>query len=115
MSLGLAFARALAMLMTYSISTYLVLIAAFAGGSYYTYVAYFPAPKSKKPQPPRQEKVVTAATGSATGTYEEEWIPEHHLKKTRARKTVVTSGEEVSTGETSGAEGRKKRGKGKKQ
>lgn len=82
------------------------------GVSYYAYLTYAPAPKAKKPKR-RQEVSAPAATatGTSAGGYEEEWIPEHHLKKPKARRTAASSVEEVSTGETSGTEGRKRKGR----
>ena len=54
-----------------------------------------------------------AVTATGAGGYQEEWIPEHHLKKTaRGKKTgVASSGDELSGGETSGAESKKKKGR----
>jgi len=100
------------------ISTYLI-VAAFLGGvSYFIYLTYFPAKKAKKSKRSRPE--ISAPTSKVTVTssgarYEEEWIPEHHLKKTKTRKpTAASSGEDVSGVETSGTEGRRGKGKGKK-
>jgi len=92
--------------------TYLIVIGFLGGGAYLTYLSYFP--KSKKP------KVVAPAGASApgpivatsSGGYEEEWIPEHHLKKTK-KSGVATSDAETSGGEVSGKEGPRRR-KGRK-
>jgi len=82
------------------------------GVSYYVYLAYLPAPKAKKPKRHQEVSTPTAtATGTTAGGYEEEWIPEHHLKKPKARKTAASSGDEVSIGQTSGTEGRKRKGR----
>lgn len=91
-------------------------MAAFIGGtSYFIYLTYFPTTKvkkSKRVRPDASAPTNIAAVSSTGARYEEEWIPEHHLKKPKARKpTVVSSGDEVSGGETSGTE---KRRKGKK-
>ncbi|KAL4062849.1 hypothetical protein V8B97DRAFT_1916091 [Scleroderma yunnanense] len=94
------------------ISTYIIVAAMLGGVSYYVYVTYLPAPKVKKSK--RRQEVNTpaaTATGTSVGGYEEEWIPEHHLKKPKARKTAASSGEEVGAGETSGTEGRKRKGR----
>lgn len=80
------------------------------------------------PKPKRSRKPVSAnggkdaisspvgtVTASGVGGYEEEWIPQHHLKKTRAGKKAdgaLTSGDEMSNlsgGDTSGGEGRKRK------
>lgn len=92
------------------ISTYLIVAAMLGGASYYAYLTYFPTPKVKNPKR-RQEGSSPAATATGVGTtgYDEDWIPEHHLKKPKARKTAVSSGEEPSTGETSTTEGRKRK------
>ncbi|KAI6099699.1 hypothetical protein F5141DRAFT_391673 [Pisolithus sp. B1] len=92
------------------ISTYLIVAAMLGGASYYAYLTYFPALKVKNPKR-RQEGSAPAATttGASTTGYDEDWIPEHHLKKPKARKTAVSSGEEPNTGETSATEGRKRK------
>ncbi|KAI6039813.1 hypothetical protein EDC04DRAFT_2894750 [Pisolithus marmoratus] len=92
------------------ISTYLIVAAMLGGASYYAYLTYFPTPKIKNPKR-RQEGNAPAATATGTSTtgYDEDWIPEHHLKKPKARKAAVNSGEEPSAGETSTAEGRKRK------
>ncbi|KAI6155555.1 hypothetical protein BKA82DRAFT_4079946 [Pisolithus tinctorius] len=92
------------------ISTYLIVAAILGGGSYYAYLTYLPVPKVKNPKR-RQEGTTPAATatGTSTGGYDEDWIPVHHLKKPKAKKVAVGSGEEPSAGETSGTEGRKRK------
>jgi hypothetical protein len=55
---------------------------------------------------------VTTATPILASGYQEEWIPEHHLRKGKSRKTggAVSSGDEqsgLSGGEASGAEGKR--------
>ena len=92
-----------------------MIVAAFLGGSsYFIYSTYFPVTKAKKSKRVRPE-AAPASTITATSSgarYEEEWIPEHHLKKPKARKpTAASSGEEVSAGETSGTEGKRRRGR----
>jgi hypothetical protein len=98
-----------------SISTYLIVAAFLGGASYFLYLTYFPAAKPKKAKRVRPDASAPVSTVTVTASgarYEEEWIPEHHLKKPKARKpTTVSSGEEVSGGETSGTEGRRRKGK----
>lgn len=93
-----------------------MIVTAFLGGaSYFIYLTYMPAKKVKKSKRSRPE--ISAPTGKVTVTssgarYEEEWIPEHHLKKTKTRKpTTASSAEDVSGAETSGAEGRRRKGR----
>lgn len=93
-------------------STYLIVLGILGGGAYFTFLSLFP--KSKKPRfaapPDVGAPVAVGATGS--GGYEEEWIPEHHLKKTK-KTGAITSDVETSGGEASGKEGPRRR-KGRK-
>ncbi|KAF9490779.1 hypothetical protein BDN71DRAFT_147005 [Pleurotus eryngii] len=74
-----------------------IIVAAFCGGlGYFAYISF--VPQAKKPRG------------------KEEWIPEHHLKRSKAGKkdggfTTGTSGDEPSGGEVSGTEGRKRKTK----
>ncbi|KDQ53192.1 hypothetical protein JAAARDRAFT_72701 [Jaapia argillacea MUCL 33604] len=97
------------------ISTYLMLIAILGGLSYVAYQTFAPAPKkSRKPKPAQVSAPVTV-TATGAGGYQEEWIPEHHLKKAaKVRKVgVVSSGDELETSgaETSGNEGKRRKGR----
>lgn len=92
--------------------TYAIVLGLVGGLGYYAYLTFVPQPKKRK------APVVSAPVGTVTATgaggYQEEWIPEHHLKKSKTRKTktgAVTSGEETSGAELSGTEGRKRKGK----
>ena len=84
-----------------SVSTYLV-VAALLGGL--TYVAYLTfVPHSKKPRKPTASAPVNAPVATTSGGYQEEWIPEHHLKKPKSGRKqggVVSSGDELSGGES---------------
>jgi hypothetical protein len=85
------------------LSTYLILISLIGGGAYFTYHAFFPAKRSK-PSKASISKPVNPLTPTPTsqGTYEEEWIPAHHLKKAK-KDGALSSGDESA--------GEKKRGK----
>ncbi|KAH9838362.1 uncharacterized protein C8Q71DRAFT_704888 [Rhodofomes roseus] len=95
------------------LSTYLVVSLLLGGLGYYAYLSFVPQPKKKRA--PAVSAPVGTVTATGAGGYQEEWIPEHHLKKTKARKTrssgVVNSGDETSGTEFSGTEGRKRKGK----
>lgn len=56
---------------------------------------------------------VGSVTASGAGGYEEEWIPEHHLKLRAGKKKAgaLSSGDELSGGETSGTEGKRRKGR----
>lgn len=83
------------------------------------YIAYLNlVPQSKKSRPKRTAPSTTStpdasSTASGAGGYQEEWIPEHHLRKPKSGKKASgfasgTSGDEL---EVSGTEGRKRKGK----
>lgn len=97
------------------LSTYLVVFAALAGVSYATYNAYVPSQKPKRRRPTEVSAPVGTVTASGSGGYQEEWIPEHHLKKTKGKKTkpdnVAVS--EESSSDVNGTEGKRTK-KGKK-
>ena len=98
------------------ISTYLIVIAALGGLSYAAYQAYVPQLKPRRKRPAEVSAPVGTVTATGASGYQEEWIPEHHLKKAKGKKTkgngIASSGEEVS-GEESGGNARRTR-KGKK-
>jgi hypothetical protein len=91
----------------------LVIAAILGGSSYFVYFSLFPPSKKQraKRQVPTPSSDTVTTAGSSTG-YQEEWIPVHHLKKGKTSKTA-TSGDELSGGEASATEGKKRR-KGKK-
>ncbi|KAK7690619.1 hypothetical protein QCA50_005718 [Cerrena zonata] len=93
--------------------TYLIVLGFFGGIGYYAYLTFVPQPKKRKTVAPVSAPVGTV-TATGAGGYQEEWIPEHHLKKPKQRKStkgVATSGDETSGTELSGTEGRKRKGK----
>ncbi|KAI0261491.1 hypothetical protein BC834DRAFT_465749 [Gloeopeniophorella convolvens] len=98
------------------LSTYAVVLAILSGLGYVAYLSFVPQPKQKKTKPAVSAPVGTV-TATGAGGYQEEWIPEHHLRKSKVRKGgVVNSGDELSGlsgGEVSGTEG-KRRGKPRK-
>lgn len=89
------------------LATYLISLSFLGGIGYAVYSTLFPSrtvrPKSKKVENISEPIGSVLATGS--GGYQEEWIPEHHLKKTKRTKSSgggLTSGDE--SGIDSGAE-----------
>ncbi|KAJ7638381.1 hypothetical protein FB45DRAFT_988472 [Roridomyces roridus] len=102
------------------ISTYLVAIALLGGLVYVAYQSFAPKRTSrprKKPAASAVSAPVGAVTATGAGGYQEEWIPDHHLRKSKSKKGGnVTSGDELS--EMSGAElsssEKKSKGKGRK-
>jgi len=94
-------------------TTYAIVLALLSGLGYYAYFTFVPQPKKRRTAPAVSAPVGTV-TATGAGGYQEEWIPEHHLKKPKARKMksgIATSGEETSGAELSGTEGRKRKGK----
>ncbi|KAG1785698.1 uncharacterized protein HD556DRAFT_1420643 [Suillus plorans] len=96
-------------------STYLIVFAAFAGVTYTAYNAYVPSQKPKRKRPTQVSAPIGPVTASGSSGYQEEWIPEHHLKKTKGKKTKPDSVavSEESSSEANGTEGKRTR-KGKK-
>ena len=94
-----------------------MVLAILGGLSYIAYLSFVPQTKQKKSAPiPKLETTVTA---TGTGGYQEEWIPEHHLRKTKARKGrgAASSGDEqsgVSGAEASGTDGKRRSNRIKK-
>lgn len=96
-------------------STYLVVAALLGGAGYYAYVTLVPQPKRKTRPAADVSAPVGTVTATGAGGYQEEWIPAHHLKKSKVKRAAsgtLTSGDEASTGaELSGTEGRKRKSK----
>jgi len=93
------------------LSTYVMVLAILGGLGYVAYLSFIPQSKPKKTAPIPTPASTVTATGA--GGYQEEWVPEHHLRKTKARKVrgVVSSGDEqsgVSGAEVSGTEGKRR-------
>jgi hypothetical protein len=94
-----------------------MVLAILGGLGYVAYLSFVPQTKQKKAVPTSTPESTVTATGA--GGYQEEWIPEHHLRKTKARKGrgVVSSGDEqsgVSGAEASGPEGKQRSNRLKK-
>jgi len=98
------------------VTTYLMVTAVLGGLLYIAYLSFMPKKsRSKRTAPSTVSTPVTSATATGAGGYQEEWIPEHHLRKPKSGKKASgfasgTSGDE-HTAETSGTEGRKRKGK----
>ncbi|KAK2460923.1 hypothetical protein APHAL10511_007393 [Amanita phalloides] len=98
------------------ISTYIIVFAFLGGISYYAYLTLFPQTKKPRSKQAVRSSAPVSAVATGMGGYEEEWIPEHHLKKSKGGKKLSsaisgTSGEELSGGDVSGVEGRRKKGR----
>ena len=93
--------------------------AIFGGLLYIAYLSFVPQSKKSRPKRTNTRIVstpVASTSATSTGGYQEEWIPEHHLKKPKSGKKTSgfasgTSGDELSTNDASGTEGRKRKGK----
>ncbi|KXN91680.1 Increased recombination centers protein 22-2 [Leucoagaricus sp. SymC.cos] len=97
-------------------STYLVVAGFFGGLSYFAYLTFAPQPKKRtKKSTPAVSAPAGTVTATGAGGYQEEWIPEHHLRKGKKTKqtsaTSGTSADELSGAEISGAEGKKRKGR----
>ncbi|KAI0058773.1 hypothetical protein BV25DRAFT_1829769 [Artomyces pyxidatus] len=93
------------------LSTYAILIGLISVLGYFSYITFVPQPK-KSVKKPAVSAPVGPVTATGAGGYQEEWIPEHHLRKGKGKKTgVVSSADETSGAETSGAEGKRRKGR----
>jgi len=98
------------------LSTYLITLAFIAGTGYFAYQSFFPTStlsKSKRTRKPKVPQEISAPVGTVTATgaggYQEEWIPEHHLKKARSAKGGNKSdGGAVSSGDEGIKRGKKR-------
>ena len=101
--------------MSCRITTYLFTAAFLGGLGYFAYRTFGPKPRRSRKTAPKKDDIsapVSTVTASGTGGYEEEWIPAHHLKMRNTKKSgAASSGDELSTGETSGTEGKKRKGR----
>lgn len=93
-------------------TTYLIVLGILGGGVYFTYLSFLPKSKKPKVVAPTGASAPVPIAATNSGGYEEEWIPEHHLKKTK-KSGALTSDAETSGGEVSGKEGPRRR-KGRK-
>ena len=93
-------------------TTYLIVIGIIGGSAYLAFLSYWPKSKKPKVAAPSEVSAPTVIAATSSGGYEEEWIPEHHLKKPK-KSGAVTSDAETSGGEASGKEGPRRR-KGRK-
>jgi len=92
--------------------TYLIVIVLFGGIIYMAYVTFVPQSKKPRRKQAAPSDISTPVTVTATGAggYQEEWIPEHHLKKSKKAGAASSDGE-TSGVEVSGKEGRKRKAK----
>lgn len=98
-----------------SITTYIITAAFIGGLGYFAFITFFPKPKKARTgtkQPVIQPTSGATVTTAEGGVYEEEWIPEHHLRTrtTKKKSGVISSGDELSGGETSG-DGKRRKGR----
>jgi len=93
-------------------ATYLIVFGILGGGAYLTFLSYIPKPKKPRTVAPSEVGAAVPVAATSSGGYEEEWIPEHHLKKTK-KSGVITSDADTSGGDVSGKEGPRRR-KGRK-
>jgi len=89
-----------------TLTSYGIVLATLGAVAYYAYVTFFPAAKkSRKTAKAAVSAPVGPVTASTSGGYQEEWIPEHHIKKPktggRKKSGIATSGDESAV---SGAE-----------
>ncbi|KAF8199652.1 hypothetical protein BJ912DRAFT_949819 [Pholiota molesta] len=100
------------------LSTYAMVAAIFGSLAYLAYTTFVPQTKKPRAKKTTTESISSPISATATGAggYQEEWIPEHHLRKTKSSKkqggaASGTSGDELSGVETSGTEGKRRKGR----
>ncbi|KAG5636071.1 hypothetical protein H0H81_009217 [Sphagnurus paluster] len=93
-----------------NISAYLVVAALLGGISYAAYLNFVPQPKRSKKTIAASVSAPVTVTATGASGYQEEWIPEHHLRKGKKNAGAV-SGDELSGSEVSGTEGKRRKGK----
>ena len=98
------------MTLSRSLTTYLIVTGILGGLGYYVYATLAPQPKKRKAAPPQVSAPVGTVTATGAGGYQEEWIPEHHLKSRKSKASGAASGDETR-GVESGTEGRRRKGK----
>jgi len=77
--------------------SYLVLLGAIGGAGYFIYHNYVPKSLKKKTRKPVTKAEISSPIDvTAKKTYDEQWIPSHHLggKKKTKKEGVVSSGDE---------------------
>ena len=97
-------------------STYLVIAGLLGGLSYFAFITFSPQPKKRsKKFTPAVSAPVGTVTATGAGGYQEEWIPEHHLRKGKKTKQANaasgTSADELNDGQVSTTEGKKRKGR----
>ncbi|TFL04140.1 hypothetical protein BDV98DRAFT_602592 [Pterulicium gracile] len=100
------------------ITTYLMVLAILSGTGYLAYLTFVPQPKPSR-RTTKQEISAPEGTVTASGTggYQEEWIPEHHMKKRvgAGKRTKsqggLTSGDESASASEFNVAARKGKGK----
>jgi len=96
------------------LSTYAIVAGLLGSLVYFAFLSFFPQTKKTRKATTATVSAPVTVTATGAGGYQEEWIPEHHLRKPKSKKTGIasgTSGDELSGGETSGTEGKKRKGK----
>ena len=72
---------------TFRISTYLITAAVLGALAYLSFISFFPSTSSHKSTTRKQaSNTATAQAQTPSGGYDDEWIPEHHRKKTKGGK-----------------------------
>ncbi|PPQ83438.1 hypothetical protein CVT25_007029 [Psilocybe cyanescens] len=97
------------------LSTYVIVAGILGGLLYLAYTTFVPQPKKPRAKKAAVSAPVGTVTATGAGGYQEEWIPEHHLRKGKGAKKQGalsgTSGDELSGADTSGAEGKRRKGR----
>jgi len=88
--------------------SYVVMAALLGGGGYLVYQNYVPKTKKRKVRKNVNKEEISSPVGptAAAKSYDEDWIPSHHLKKKAKAQGAASSGDESAPEKRKGRKGK---------